>query len=362
MDHPLYYAFSLATTVIISVLELLAISIVLLIATLFIKFLIAYIKDLVTKERQPPIAGTIFNQLLNFNLLYDYITVLARKYGTFRLITHTQSEIFTVNPLNVEHVLKTNFSNYLKGIYGYEEVSMKCTLDSIFKVGFGIELNSLSGSDEAGNKFAHAFAEASVGVFWRFGDPFWKIKRMFNIGSEASLKKNIKTIDDFVLPSIGHKREQMKMVKGEECTKGDMLSRFLIESENDSENMTDKYLRDIILNFIIAGRDTTAYSLTWFTYLFFKHPFIQEKVVQDIREATKGSGNLSIDEFTELITEETLNKMQYLHAALTETLRLYPAIPSVIFIFSQVFQYCLVKNPPNMVSEVHDLFITTYAK
>jgi cytochrome P450 len=40
--------------------------------------------------------------------------------------------------------------------------------------------------------------------------------------------------------------------------KEDILSRFLVESEKDPSNMTDKYLRDIILNFMIAGKDTSA--------------------------------------------------------------------------------------------------------
>lgn len=35
----------------------------------------------------------------------------------------------------------------------------------------------------------------------------------------------------------------------------------------------------------------------------------------------------SIDEFSHSLTDEALNKMHYLHAALTGTLRLYPSIP-----------------------------------
>ena len=111
--------------------------------------------------------------------------------------------------------------------------------------------------------------------------------------------------------------------------KEDILSRFLIESEKDAKNMTDEYLRDIILSFIFAGKDTTANTLAWFFYMLCKHPPIQEKVVQDVKLATEVGDDSSTDEFVLGLTEAALDRMQYLHAALTETLRLYPAVPVV---------------------------------
>ena len=64
-----------------------------------------------------------------------------------------------------------------------------------------------------------------------------------------------------------------------------------MESEKDPENMTDQYLRDITLNFIIAGKDTSANTLTWFFYLLCKHPLVQEKLALEVREATKADQN-----------------------------------------------------------------------
>lgn len=93
--------------------------------------------------------------------------------------------------------------------------------------------------------------------------------------------------------------------------------------------MTDQYPRDITLNFIIAGKDTSANTLTWFFYMLCKHPLVQEKLAGEVREATEADSNLFADDFAQLITEAALEKMQYLHAALTETLRLYPAGPVV---------------------------------
>jgi hypothetical protein len=86
---------------------------------------------------------------------------------------------------------------------------MKTTMDSIFKVGFGFKLNTLSGSDESSIKFSKAFDEANFIVYHRYVDLFWQLKRYFNIGSEAKLKRNIRIIDDLMMKLIHQKRNQM---------------------------------------------------------------------------------------------------------------------------------------------------------
>ncbi|PNT03456.1 hypothetical protein POPTR_014G072000v4 [Populus trichocarpa] len=341
----------------------------------------------------PPVNGTVFGQLFYFNRLYDHQTEVARKQKTFRLLAPGQSELYTTDIRNIEHVLKTKFDKYTKGkynqdiatdlfgkgifavdgdkwrqqrklasfefstrvlrdfscsvfrrnaaklvrvvsemaiadqIFDMQDTLMRCTLDSIFKVGFGVELNCLEGSNKEGIEFMKAFDDSNALVYRRYVDPLWKLKRYFNICSEASLKKNIKIIDDFVTNLIGTKRK----LQAEERLyndKEDILSRFLVESKKDAEEMNDKYLRDIILNFMIAGKDTSANTLSWFFYMLCKNPLIQEKVAQEVRDVTSSQDDVvNVEEFIANITDTTLEQMHYLHAALTETLRLYPAVP-----------------------------------
>lgn len=92
---------------------------------------------------------------------------------------------------------------------------MKSTLDSIFKVAFGVELDSMCGSSEEGAKFGEAFDNASAMTLWRYVDIFWKMKKAFNVGSEAKLKKNIRVIDDFVYKLIQTKVEEMHKSKND---------------------------------------------------------------------------------------------------------------------------------------------------
>ncbi|KAJ8650113.1 hypothetical protein MRB53_003136 [Persea americana] len=357
-----------------------------------VSFLFSYMKELVSEVHRPPIACTLFDIIMHFDTLYDYLTSTARKYPTFRMIAPFHDRIYTCDPANIEYILKTNFSNYGKGEYIYsvlkelfgdgifladgdiwrhqrklasyefstrnlrefsstvfrenavkltgkvsdavaaskalevQDLFMKSTLDSIVKVGFGVDLNSLTGSDDFGSQFTKAFEDVNASVYWRFVDLFWKLKKFLNIGSEAVLKRNVKVIDEFVFRLIQCKRQQMKTERNSN-DKEDILSRFMIESEKDPKNMTDQYLRDIIFNFIAAGRDSTAGTLTWFFYVICKYPLIQDKIAQELKEVTKAVPKVSIGEFATSITEEALQNMNYLHATLSETLRLYPAVP-----------------------------------
>ncbi|GAA0170485.1 oxygenase [Lithospermum erythrorhizon] len=334
-------------------------------------------------------APTILLLLVQFALLHHYMTDLARKYPTYRLIHPLRNEIYTSDPVNVEYMLKTNFKNYGKGWHNYsilssllgdgifavdgekwreqrkvssyefstkvlrdfstvifrrnaaklanilteaatsnrvmdiQDLLMKSTLDSIFKVAFGVELDTMCGSSEEGTAFGNAFDDASALTLWRYVDVSWQIKRALNIGSEAKLKKRIKVIDNFVFNLIHKKIEQMhKSEYDSSMKKDDILSRFLQFNENDP-----KYLRDIILNFIIAGKDTTATTLAWFIYMLCKHPLVQEKAAEEVRKATSKEETSDFADFASSVSEEALEKMHYLHAAITETLRLYPAVP-----------------------------------
>lgn len=97
-------------------------------------------------------------------------------------------------------------------MYG-QGLFMKATLDSVFKVILGVELDTMCGTYEEGIKFSNAFDEASANTFYRYVDMFWKIKRFLNIGSEAVLKNNVKVIDEFVYKIIKSKMEQVQKLQ-----------------------------------------------------------------------------------------------------------------------------------------------------
>ncbi|XP_049936117.1 cytochrome P450 704C1-like [Nymphaea colorata] len=338
-------------------------------------------------SKAPPVKGTMFHLLRCLDSLYDYQTEVAAHNKTVRYLFFSQSEVYTADPQNIEYILKTNFANYDKeitkvligdGIFAvdgqkwrhqrkvasYEfstkmlrdfssvvfrtnaavlaqkisdnaeadlpmdmhELFTKYSMDSIFEVGFGLKLNILDGSNEEVITFAKAFDESNALTFHGYVDLFWKVERFFNVGTEATLRKNIPVTNEFIYKIISSRRKQY-LCHQSSYVKKDILSRFLLESEKNPETMNDGYLRDIILNFVFAGKDTSGGTLSWFIYLLCKHPLIQEKIAQEVKEIVGSCEKGQFTQFVEKLTEGALEKLQYLHAALSETLRLYPAVP-----------------------------------
>ncbi|KAJ0987438.1 hypothetical protein J5N97_005794 [Dioscorea zingiberensis] len=354
-----------------------------------------------------PLIGASIELLKNYERMHDWLVDHLSVSKTTTVPLPFTTYIYIAEPSNVEHVLKTNFSNYPKGeLYrsymhvllgdgifnadgemwrkqrktasfefasknlrdfsttvfreyavklsnilcnvsvnhhdiDMQDLYMRMTLDSICKVGFGVEIGTLS-PNLPDNSFAQAFDEANTVVTLRFIDPLWRIKRFLQIGSEALLERSIKVVDDFTYSMIRRRKAEWKNNK----MKHDILSRFIeLGKEPESGFNSDKSLRDIVLNFVIAGRDTTATTLSWFTYMLITHPDKAEKLYMELKsfeEERAKEQNIKlipydkddvqsferrISQLAGLLNYDSLGKLSYLTAAISETLRLYPAVP-----------------------------------
>ncbi|PON69987.1 Cytochrome P [Parasponia andersonii] len=96
------------------------------------------------------------------------------------------------------------------------------------------------------------------------------------------------------------------------------------------------FLQDMLMKSAVDSMFKVGFGVdfgnqfTKFFYLVWQNPLVQEKIACEVRQATNPKDTIPPDEFAELITEEALDKMQYLHATIIETLRLYPAVTLVI--------------------------------
>lgn len=118
----------------------------------------------------------------------------------------------------------------------------------------------------------------------RFVDPLMGIKETFYnafLTKENTTKYNIKVIDTFAQDVIEKRRKEI--AAGKEDQK-DLLSRFMAASNEKGEKLSDKELRDAVLNFIIAGRDTTAQALSWLFYSISLQPRIEKKMLEEIEK------------------------------------------------------------------------------
>jgi fatty acid omega-hydroxylase len=102
----------------------------------------------------------------------------------------------------------------------------------------------------------------------------------------------------------------------------DLLSRFFEKSYlHDAEEPSTKELRDIVLNFIVAGRDTTACALSWTFYELTRHPEVVSKIIVEVNEICGVAPKVDY-------SLEKLNKLEYTHAVAMEAIRLHPSVPN----------------------------------
>ncbi|KAF8411567.1 hypothetical protein HHK36_004122 [Tetracentron sinense] len=171
--------------------------------------------------------------------------------------------------------------------------------------------------------FAKALDDAEEALFFRHIVPesCWKLQRWLGIGEEKKLNRAWRTLDHFIANYIAKKREELSKTTTsmkEERDGADLLTSYMEEGEMGGSK-SDKFLRDTILNFIVAGRDTTSTALTWFFWLISKHPVVEAKILKEVRAKES--------EKWRLFDTEELSGMVYLHGALCESLRLFPPVP-----------------------------------
>ncbi|XP_047329018.1 alkane hydroxylase MAH1-like [Impatiens glandulifera] len=184
--------------------------------------------------------------------------------------------------------------------------------------------------------FATALDNAEEAIFRRHVIPksIWKLQKLFNVGYEKKLKEAWVTLDEITNKYITMKREELEKKKGniasiekeeEEDEGADLLTSYMNEDETTSVGLEpdDKFLRDTIINLMLAGRDTTSSALTWFIWMVSQHP----KIAKRIREELTTILNPKDVERQHLFTIDEVSKLPYLHGALCEALRLYPPVP-----------------------------------
>ncbi|KAI9488566.1 cytochrome P450 [Zychaea mexicana] len=350
-------------------------------------------RDDMPRVKGDPIVGGLFRQLANKDRTYDQQCQHFERLDTLTFAASTigmAPAVLTINPVNVEYFLKTNFENYIKGEHmlkslghflgkgifiangerwryqrktashifnivnfrnhftgvfvkelnvlsshildkkvhsgkpvDFQDVMFKFTVDSFVLLAFGAEINALKSRGKV--PFAASFDECQHDCLDRFINPFMPIvealKPIIRPGT-MTIKQHLKVIDDFAYGIINERRKQL--AEGGEFK--DLLSRFMNTRNEHGELLSDDELRDTSLNFILAGRDTTAQALSWTFYNLMLHPRVETKLFEEIKAHIRDEHENDSPALYEVIKD----KMTYAHAVFYEVLRLYPPVPSNI--------------------------------
>ncbi|KAK4750304.1 hypothetical protein SAY87_027753 [Trapa incisa] len=212
-----------------------------------------------------------------------------------------------------------------------QEVLLRLTFDNVCMIAFGVDPGCLRpGLPEI--PFAKAFEDATGATVMRFVTPtfLWKAMRWLNVGSERTLRESIKDVDEFAMGVIRTRKKELETADYGRSPRSDILTVFMELKDEQGRPFSEKFLQDICINFILAGRDTSSVALSWFFWLLDKNPGVEEKILAEICGVVKAredfvEGKLAGDEV--IFRPEEVGKMEYLQAAISESLRLYPSVP-----------------------------------
>ncbi|MEL0578698.1 cytochrome P450 [Pectobacterium punjabense] len=187
------------------------------------------------------------------------------------------------------------------------------TVDITSLLAFGEDVNTLEQGD---NPLSQSLRRLFPVINGRSSAlfPLWRyIRRERDKQFDASLSQIREYVDEFIY----HQRKRIRLNPQLVDAPENMLQVMLAEQKKN-ETLKDDDIVANAITLLIAGEDTTANTLTWMSFLLCSAPSVEERVFQECKEATDGSG---------AILPWPLPRMPWLTAAMYESMRIKPVAP-----------------------------------
>ncbi|KAK0191618.1 cytochrome P450 monooxygenase pc-3 [Armillaria mellea] len=237
---------------------------------------------------------------------------------------------FDIFDRHADDALKLMKARFKQGYpVDFQDLVGRFTLDSATEFLFGKDVRSLSASlpypvyaplsqsdtESASVEFARAFGEAQLetALRTRFAG-YWPLFEFWTDRTKTKMVTVRKFLDPILAKAAsGACKEHIGVGKTREVQEGETLLDHLV-CYTDDQNV----LRDEIMNLGVAGRDTTAATLTFVVYMLSQHPDVLRRLRNEILGKVGTTNRPSYNDFRD---------MKYLRAVINETLRLYPPVP-----------------------------------
>ncbi|KAH7293605.1 hypothetical protein KP509_28G032700 [Ceratopteris richardii] len=288
-------------------------------------------------DMQDILIRCIFDMICQITLGMDPVCLKFPTSGTMEEADHIAMSCTEMDARHQRHDEVHEYREVLDEKHGVHGGIVKCSLRS----------PKTKVPDSLVQGFVQGFQAATRISAERFLVPrfLWTMKRFLRIGSERELLQALEQVNEFTTFLI--KQSKKEIGKGRK----DLLARFIHVSdetlgaiacddmgvnacirEQERSTISDSLLRDILLNFLLAGLETVASAVTFTLWIVSTHPEIERRVLREIssiladREQNGGGEEDAIKVGT--FTYEEVRKMDYMHAVISETMRLYPPVPA----------------------------------
>ena len=185
---------------------------------------------------------------------------------TQKLMTTHMWKVVSKNSNKVADLLLSSDQDASVDVFN---VMNRFTLD----LGFGKSIGAL---DNADSPFLNSFDKGQQILFMRLVSLGWIVQRKLRLFHERSSAHHFRLLKQYSLEKIQGLKQKIDSAAGDS-----FVSKFMKEQARTGKPYDDQFLQDLVLNFLIAGRDATVRSLSWTFFLLRTHPHVEKRVLEE---------------------------------------------------------------------------------
>eukprot|EP00928_Gymnodinium_smaydae_P095036 TRINITY_DN8100_c0_g1_i1.p1 TRINITY_DN8100_c0_g1~~TRINITY_DN8100_c0_g1_i1.p1 ORF type:complete len:525 (-),score=75.15 TRINITY_DN8100_c0_g1_i1:35-1525(-) len=223
-------------------------------------------------------------------------------------------KVVSANTMKIRDILKKSAGE----VFCMFDLMNRFTLDTIGEIGFSKSIGSIEDPDSPFLKSFDFAQQSMIKRFW-IGQTieWWKLFRFLGLFWEKELPAHFSLLNNYCDDIVNELLQ--KVTRGDDNS---FVGMFIKDPEGADLLKRDEkkfriFIRDMVLNFLLAGRDTTAQCLTWTLFEMAQAPQVVNKVREEV-SAVCGTAPIAYSDIAQL---------RYTNAVLHEGLRLHPSVP-----------------------------------
>lgn len=217
--------------------------------------------------------------------------------------------------LHADHVVDLLSKKANSGtVIDMQEVFQCAVFDAFCEIAFDHHANSVSSAVEGqkpGFLVSFDFCQGVAAERTATHPLVWMFSRLLGQGKEAEFKAHAQAIDDYIYPLI-----RSRLAESDVSQRKDLLSLYIQNGRAHNQELSEVELRDVIVNFMIAGRDTTSCLLTYSVKYLNENADVRQRLMQECLAGLVAP----------VVSFESTKHVPFADAVVNEVLRLAPPV------------------------------------